>query len=182
MPQPNDFVKRVNHADCVVFHVERECIITLILETEGGFLMGADVMGRVVVEAKIENLEDAYRVARGELAAEEARQIVVAKSLVDTGATTLCLPRPLIDALGLRLRRTRPMQTAGGLREVGLYDAVRLTILDRDCVVDVSELPAECPVLVGQVPLELMDWVVDPRGQQLIGNPAHDGKWMGEIY
>lgn len=144
--------------------------------------MGVDVMGRVVVEAKIENLEDAYRVARGELDAGEARQTLVSKALIDTGATTLCLPRPLIDTLGLRLRRTRPMLTAGGLRDVGLFDAVRLTIQDRDCVVDVSELPADCPVLIGQVPLELMDWVVDPRGQQLIGNPAHDGKWMGEIY
>ena len=31
-------------------------------------------------------------------------------------------------------------------------------------------------VVIGQVPLELMDWVVDSKGQRLIGNPEHGGE------
>jgi hypothetical protein len=37
-------------------------------------------------------------------------------------------------------------------------------------------------VLIGQVPLELLDFVVDPRGQKLIGNPEHGGEQMIEIF
>jgi len=39
----------------------------------------------------------------------------------------------------------------------------------------------EFPVLIGQVPLELLDWVVDPRGQRLIGNPEHGGQHIMEV-
>lgn len=52
----------------------------------------------------------------------------------------------------------------------------------RFCVVDVVELPDDVPVLIGQVPLELMDWVVDPKAQRLIGNPAHGGEQTIELY
>jgi hypothetical protein len=43
-------------------------------------------------------------------------------------------------------------------------------------------LPDDCPVLIGQVPLEVLDFVVDPQGQRLIGNPAHGGEQILEIY
>jgi hypothetical protein len=36
--------------------------------------------------------------------------------------------------------------------------------------------------LIGQVPLELLDFVVDPRGQRLIGNPEHGGEHIIELY
>ena len=35
----------------------------------------------------------------------------------------------------------------------------------------------EYPVLVGQIALEALDWVVDAKGQRLIGNPDHGGEW-----
>lgn len=138
------------------------------------------VMGRVTVKAVIENLEDTFRNERGELDEMAIRRIEISDALVDTGATSLAMPKKHIEQLGLRLRRMKNTLTAGGLRSVGVYEAVRLTIQDRDCIVDVVELPNECPTLIGQIPLESMDWVVDPRGQRLIGNPAHDGKWMTE--
>jgi hypothetical protein len=38
------------------------------------------------------------------------------------------------------------------------------------------------PPLIGQIPLEMLDFVVDPRGQQLIGNPEHGGEHVIEMY
>ena len=58
----------------------------------------------------------------------------------------------------------------------------RLHLRYRECTVDVSEVADGCPVLIGQVPLELLDFVVDPAGQRLIGNPAHGGEHIIEIY
>lgn len=58
---------------------------------------------------------------------------------------------------------------------------VRLTVQGRDCAVDVSEVSDKCPMLTGQIPLELLEFVVDPMGQRLIGNPAHRGEHMIEM-
>ena len=63
-----------------------------------------------------------------------------------------------------------------------MYDAVRLTIQGRTCTMDVIEVPDAVPVLIGQIPLEHLDFVVDPRRRTLIGNPAHGGVHMYEMY
>jgi hypothetical protein len=57
-----------------------------------------------------------------------------------------------------------------------------LTVQGRDCVVEVMELPDECPVLIGQFPLEGLDFVVDPVGQKLLGNPDHGGEQMVDVF
>ncbi len=43
-------------------------------------------------------------------------------------------------------------------------------------------MPDECPVLIGQIPLEALDFLVDPIGQRLIGNPEHGGEQMIEMF
>ena len=138
-------------------------------------------MGKVLVEARLENLEDLYKTAQGTLAAEEVRSVNVTDALIDTGATSLLVPSRLIAQLGLSLLRTRPARTIAGKMEMSMYRAVRLSVLGRDCISDVGEIGDEFPVVIGQVPLELMDWVVDPKNQQLIGNPEHGGEQMIDI-
>jgi hypothetical protein len=44
------------------------------------------------------------------------------------------------------------------------------------------EVPDGVPVLIGQIPLEALDLVVDLRGRRLIGNPAHGGEHVLELY
>lgn len=144
--------------------------------------MGIETMGKVLVAAKVESLEDLFQVDRGSLSESEVRRIEVNDALVDTRATILSMPGRLIHQLGLRPVRTRQARTAAGMVTVQRYGTVRLTIQGRDCPSDVSEGPDECPVLIGQIPLELLDFVVDPVGQRLIGNPAHGGEHILEMY
>jgi len=47
---------------------------------------------------------------------------------------------------------------------------------------DVMELPDTVPVLTGQLPLNHPDFVVDLRSRTLVGNPAHGGKHVYELY
>jgi clan AA aspartic protease len=143
--------------------------------------MDTDTMGRVTVLAKIENLADLIMVRKGLLTADQVRSIEVSDALVDTGATTLSMPKKLIEQLGLEPMRTRKARTAGGRVNVQIHGPARLTIQGRDCTLDVSELPEDCPVLIGQIPLELLDFVVDLTGQRLIGNPAHGGEHIIEM-
>ena len=145
-------------------------------------VMETSEMGKVLVIAKIENLEDLFRVKQGLIPAEEARSVVVNDALVDTGATGLSLPKKLISKLGLAPLRSRRARTSAGPVTVQMYGTVRLTIDGRECPSDVSEVPDDCPVLIGQVPLELLDFVVDPVNQRLMGNPAHGGEHIIELY
>jgi predicted aspartyl protease len=144
--------------------------------------MESTTVGKVLVAAKIENLSDLFAVGKGEMRPEDVRTIEVTDAVVDTGATMLSLPRRLIQQLGLQRFRTRRAQTTAGVKDFDVYGTVQLTVQGRDCHVDVAELPDECPPLIGQVPLELLDFVVDPVGQRLTGNPAHGGEQMFELF
>jgi predicted aspartyl protease len=139
-------------------------------------------MGRTVTEATIENLQDLWDANRGLLPDEGVRRVTVENALADTGATLLSLPTRLIEQLGLKKHSIRRVTSSVGIVEAAVYDAVRLTIQGRDCTMDVMEVPDGVPVLIGQLPLEHLDFVVDPVGRRLIGNPAHGGEHMYELY
>ena len=138
-------------------------------------------MGKVAVSARIENLQDVYEAEKGVRPADDVRAVDVADALVDTGATMLSIPRRLIAQLGLTRRRTRTADCRGRylvwhLRG-GSFDRP-----GRDCIVEAAEIPDECSVLIGQIPLEGLDFVVDPAGQRLIGNPDHGGEQMIDMF
>ena len=139
-------------------------------------------VGKVVVSAKIENLADLVRSDAGDISSDAIRAMDVNDALVDTGATMLSLPSKHIRALGLRRHRTRTARTTAGVVSFGVYEPVRLTVQDRDCVVEVCEIPDDCPPLIGQIPLEALDFVVDLHGQKLIGNPEHGGQHMIDLF
>ena len=143
--------------------------------------MESATMRKVLVTAKIENLDDLFGVGKGLLTEDRVRRVEVTDALVDTGATGLLLPSRLIAQLGLEPLHVRPSRTLGGPVPLQMYRAVRLTVQGRDCISDVGEIPDEFPIVIGQVPLELMDWVVDLTGQRLIGNPEHGGQHMIEV-
>jgi predicted aspartyl protease len=144
--------------------------------------METATMGRVQTEATIENLEDLWEVKRGLRPPDQARQVVVPDALVDTGATLLSLPTRVIRLLGLAQTGSKHVTSSAGLTEAGMFEAVRLTIQGRSCTMDVLEVPDSVPVLIGQIPLEHLDLVVDLRSRQLQGNPAHGGEHVYEMF
>ncbi|MGH7222235.1 MAG: hypothetical protein ACRELF_03330, partial [Gemmataceae bacterium] len=87
-----------------------------------------------------------------------------------------------IRQLGLQRTATKRITNFKGKAEADMYEAVRLTIQGRFCTMDVLEAPDDVPVLIGQLPLESLDLVVDTRNRCLIGNPAHGGEHMYEVY
>ena len=144
--------------------------------------METETMGRVLTEATCENLKDVLNAESGTISPDQIRQITVTDALVDTGATMLSLPARLIKQLGLQKFSRRRVRSSTGVAEADLYAAVRLTIQGRICTMDVMEVPDDTPVLIGQLPLEQLDFVVDLQSRTLIGNPAHGGEQMYELY
>ena len=139
-------------------------------------------MGRVLTEALIENAGDLWAAKQRLLPEDQVHRITVPDALVDTGATLISIPTRLIRQLGLDKTGSKRVTSSAGLTEAGMYDAVRLTIQGRSCTMDVMEVPDDVPVLIGQIPLEHLDLVIDTRSRTLIGNPAHGGEHTYELY
>lgn len=129
---------------------------------------------------ELENLKDLHAVELGVRKSEDVRRLTIENALVDTGATGLCLPRSLIEQLGLTPLRTTRAQTANGIAERTIYSEVQYTVLARSDSIKVTDLPEDAPVLVGHMILEALDLCVDIENG-LIYNPAHDGEWRIKI-
>jgi predicted aspartyl protease len=140
-----------------------------------------DNMGRVLTEITVENLQDLYDSERGLIPQSQVRRVSIPDAVVDTGATFLSLPTRFIQQLGLKKVYTKRVTTSKGPADSDVYNAVWFTLQGRSCTLDVMEVPDTVPALVGQLPLEHLDFVVDPVGQRVIGNPAHGGEQMYDL-
>ena len=129
---------------------------------------------------ELENLKDLHLAEAGIIKSEDVRRLTIENALVDTGATGLCLPKSLVNQLGLTPLRKRRVQTANGVAERTIYSEVRYTVLERSESIQVTDLPEDAPVLVGHMILEALDLCVDIENG-LIYNPAHDGEWITKI-
>ena len=137
-------------------------------------------MGRTMVQIKVENAGDLTGVKRGYITFDKIRHIE-AEALVDTGASTLCLPPEMVKALGLSLIDTKRVKTGAGEKNLNVYETVQLTILGRTCRVDVFEIPHGIQPLVGYIPLEWLDLVVDPKKGKVTPNPEHGDEMILDL-
>ena len=137
-------------------------------------------MGKIVVKVKLTNYVE-EQLKKLKLLKGKPRS-VEAEALVDTGATRLYLQSRVIRALGLRKEGEVVSRTTNGRRKRAIYQAARLDLMGRHGNFDVVEVDDDVPNLLGQVPLEVLDFVVDPRRQKLIPNPEHGGIQMTEEY
>ena len=92
------------------------------------------------------------------------------EALVDTGATHLCIPEHV--ALQLQLERLSPreIKTADGRSHLVPYvGPVRVEMLGRECITGALVLGDR--VLLGAIPMEDMDLVIEPARQRVSVNP-----------
>ena len=140
-------------------------------------------MGRVTCKVRVENAVDGARAHLGEIPATAVRSVEIPDALVDTGATTLALPAPLLRRLGLDTpTATKRSRNTTGEYQAKLYGPARLWIEDRDMVLDVLEVADGCPVLVGQIPLEYMQMVVDMANHRVTKSTANGGEWVLDMF
>ncbi len=126
---------------------------------------------------EITNRTDLILAEAGVITPETIRRVTIEDALVDTGARRLSLPEPLVTRLGLRPVGTARAMTTNGIVDRVIYSEVRFEILERQGTMEVTDLPANAPVLVGHMILELLDLCLDIR-KGLIYNPDHDDEWI----
>ena len=91
-------------------------------------------------------------------------------ALVDTGAVTLCIPERVSVQLKLSAIEEREVITADGSAHLVPYvGPIQVKFENRTCFT--GALVFGDTVLMGAVPLEDMDLVIQPREQKLSVNP-----------
>jgi clan AA aspartic protease len=126
-------------------------------------------MGHVNTKLILKNFGDTQRAKKGQIREHEIRQVTV-DAMVDTGATTLVINKDLFQRLGLDVMEEQEITLANDTKElckltepVAIYCNNRSTVMQALVVEDASE------VLLGVIPLEGMDLMVDPVNRKLIG-------------
>lgn len=137
-------------------------------------------MGKVAIKIKLTNQGDLVAAHR-KLSKAKPRTVEV-EALVDTGATRLYLRPSVIRALGLEKVDDVISQTTNGPKKRAVYETVRLEVQGRYGDFNVVDIGENVPNLLGQIPLEYLDFVVDSKNRKLIPNPDHGDKQMSEEY
>jgi clan AA aspartic protease len=130
-------------------------------------------MGKVMSKVKLTNAHDAESARRGTLHPDQVRTLEM-EGLVDTGATLLMIPEEAAAALELPEVGKRPIRLADGrIRSFPVVGSLRVEILGRDMACDAVVTPLGTTILIGQIVLETLDLVVDPKSRNVLVNPEH---------
>ena len=120
-------------------------------------------MGLVYADIEIINAEDIAVYNRGYIKKEEVRSEKL-RSLVDSGAYTLCINESIKNQLGLRKVDEMEAELANGkIEKVDVVGPIVIKFLNRRTTVDAAVLPGDSEILLGCIPLEDMDVVIDPK-------------------
>ncbi len=136
--------------------------------------METETMGRVVVRARIENIEDLFDVENGVKTPDQVRFVEVNDAIVGLQMCPLALPTHLIEQLGIDMLGFVKVYTSRDVRvtRTRRFGPVRLTIQGRECPTEVIESGDQGTILIGRMLLEAMEWAVDPKTNTLVDDPA----------
>ena len=137
-------------------------------------------MGFVHAELILKNAGDVTNVRRGLIGETEIRQTTVT-AVVDTGAATLVINEAIRQQLGLEIVSDYKARLADGSPHTyALTESVQIHWKNREASLQAILVPNAANVLLGAIPLEAMDLVVNPVKQELTG--AHGDEQVFIIY
>ena len=135
-------------------------------------------MGMVHAEITLKNIMDEGYARDGYIKPEDIRTATV-KAIVDTGAMSLVITEDLRKKLGLGIRREKIVKTANGQRVTGkVTDAVEVQWKNREWSVNALVIPGAEDILLGAIPLEGLDLMVNPVTQELVGIHGDDVEYI----
>jgi clan AA aspartic protease len=125
-------------------------------------------MGKIITTLTIINRADQNVATRGFIPPEEIRTVTLDNVLVDTGATTLCLPANIIAQLGLELLKEVDVETANGIGKARIFRDASIILCEREGTFECLELPGGTNPLLGVIPLEALGIELDLKNQKLV--------------
>ena len=128
----------------------------------------AKQMGQVITTITVTNFIDLVMAERGFIAAEEVRSVTLDNVVVDTGATLLFLPDPIISQLGLIQVGERDVETSAGIKKGRIFAGAQIIVEGREGRFDCLELPeGVSAVLLGVIPMEELGLEPDLKNRRL---------------
>jgi clan AA aspartic protease len=124
-------------------------------------------MGKVLTSLTVINHADQIRAEYGNISPEQIRSVTLENVLVDTGATTLCLPADVISKLGLKLLKEVDVVTAMGIGKARIFEDAKISLCGREGNFECLELPGGRDGLLGVIPLEALGIELDLKNQKL---------------
>lgn len=111
-----------------------------------------------------------YQQIRIANAAKPELEEVDAKALVDSGAMDLCIPPLVAKQLKLEPIEQRTLTVADGRKvPVDYVGPIKVEVFGRHAFTGGMVMGDR--VLLGAIPMQAMDVIIDPRGEKLIPNP-----------
>ena len=134
---------------------------------------GANKMGLVYAEIDLISIDDIVLSRRGFLDKGKIKQVTI-NALVDSGAYMLTINENVRAQLDLPFIEKQFGRLADEtLLELDVVGPVEVRFENRRTTVDAIVLPGNSEILLGSIPMEDMDVLIDPKQQKLVVNPAH---------
>lgn len=130
-------------------------------------------MGLVYAEIDLLNGGDVY-LQRKKLIDEKEVKRVTINALVDSGAYMLTINENVRAQLDLPFIEKQFGRLADEtLLKLDVVGPVEVRFENRRTTVDAIVMPGNAEALLGSIPIEDMDVLIDPKQQKLVVNPAH---------
>ena len=137
-------------------------------------------MGNFLEEITLENTMNRGLAKRGHIKDTEIHKLKV-EAMPDTGAWTLVINEEVREKLGLGIEKEVHSTLADGTKaKYPLTKPVKIYWKNRDTTLPAVVISGAKNVLLGALPLEAMDLIVDPVQQTLAG--AHGDQAMHILY
>lgn len=128
-------------------------------------------MGMVVARIEIVRGDDLALFREGYIKKADIRSVKV-RAIVDSGSYMLAINENIVSQLKLAKVDEKVVALADGSRST--YDVVGPVLVkfqNRTAGCNALVLPNNAEVLLGAIPMEEMDVLIDPKNQELIVNP-----------
>ena len=130
-------------------------------------------MGLVYANLELLNADDLAQARRNRLPENEVKRLKV-RAMVDSGAVMLAINETVKTQLDLPVLEYRTARLADeSTMKLEVVGPVEVRFENRRCLTEAFVLPGNAEVLLGAVPMELMDVLIHPAKRQLIVNPEH---------
>ncbi len=130
-------------------------------------------MGMVHADIELVNGDDLAFARKHIIGDDEIKRIRV-RALVDSGAYMLCINENIQAVLQLPVVDKKSFQLTNGIVvHNDVVAPVELRFRNRRTICRAIVLPGDSEPLLGAIPMEDMDVLIDPLRRELIVNPAH---------
>jgi clan AA aspartic protease len=135
------------------------------------FLFKLFTLGHIHVDIELINEEDMGMARRSLMDPDDIRKITVS-ALVDTGALMMSINENIQEYLQLPIVETRRLELANGkMLECPIGAPLVVRFKDHTAHCSAVILPGNSEPLLGAIPLEETNVIIDPQRQELVPSP-----------